>query len=80
MKTVGKWEGDLMTIRQCVECSEIQDVFYCGGRYLYGCLWDDMDQIFSSLRVSSPCFQKLSWPARAFLTEKWWEWKERNAK
>ena len=79
VKIVGKWDGILDTIRQCVECNKIQKVFACGGGFLYGQLWEDMEQAFSSLRVTSPCFQKLPLPARQFLTEKWWEWKERNA-
>jgi hypothetical protein len=79
-KVVAKWDGVLNTYKQCLQCKEIQQVFACGNSYFLEQLWDDMEQVFGSLRVSSPCFQALSLEAKAFLTEKWWEWKERSKK
>lgn len=78
-RVVGKWEGCLQTFRQCLPCHEIQIVFACGQGYLYTQLWEDMENVMEALKVTSPCFNQLSVPARAFLTERWWQWKERTA-
>lgn len=77
-KIVQKYEGELCVTRQCEPCHEIQWVFACGKNFTFTTLWEDMEYVFESLRTSSPCFQKLSMPARNFLVDRWWEWKERN--
>lgn len=80
LKTSGKWDGEFMTFRQCFPCGEIQRVFACDRNYQFTTLWDDMEYAFEALTVRSPCFNALSIEARAFLTERWWKWKERNSK
>jgi hypothetical protein len=79
-KVVGLWEGDILTIRQCLPCAEIQDVFSCGNGWQYGGLWEDWNNAdgFANLTVYDKCFQKLSDETRRFLVAKWWEWKERQ--
>ncbi len=75
-KTVGKWDGDLLTLRQCLMCSEIQRVFSCGEGFTYGTLWDDMDEMaFPDLTTASECFKELSTPAKEFVLERWRKWK-----
>ena len=78
---VGKWDGVLQTFRQCPCCHEIQQVFSCDQGWLYGGLWESWDDLdgFANLTVRDPCFNKLSMEARAFLTKRWWDWKERQA-
>jgi hypothetical protein len=76
----GKCEGSIWRQNICRFCEEIQEVFSCDGGVEYGNLWEQMDDyILPELKVTSPCFQKLSLETRQFLTNKWWNWKERNA-
>ena len=81
-KVVGKWEGKLMTIRQCLPCNEIQKTFSCGDGWLYGDLWEMWRdaQGFETLTVHDPCFRKLSLESQTFLVNRWWKWKERQHK
>ena len=80
-KVIGKWEGVFETIRQCLPCHEIQEVFSCGKNWLYGGLWEMWDDAngFADLTVHDPCFQKLTDETRRFLVAKWWEWKEEHS-
>ena len=75
----GKHEGELWSQHICLPCYEIAHIFSCDGPVLWGNLWNDMDEvIFPELDANSKCLHKLSNEAKAFLTERWFEWKERN--
>src|SRR5262245_27966413 len=51
-KIVGRWDGELQTIRQCECCHEIQRVFCCDG-WIYGELWEGMEeQSFPELKMA----------------------------
>jgi hypothetical protein len=79
-KATGVWEGEWNTYTQCLPCMEIQRTFSCGGSWLYEGLWEMWDEAdgFSTLSVYDKCFQQLSLPARQFLVDRWWKWKERS--
>ena len=79
-RTVIKDRGVVDTYRRCALCAEIQRVFACGKSFLFSQLWEDMQDAFPSLRVTSPCFNQLSMEARAFLTARWWKWMEDQAR
>ncbi len=79
MRLGGKYEGQMWDAIVCSCCYEINTVFACGGPTEWGNMWEPMEEyIIPELTVSSPCFNKLSMASRAFLTQKWWEWKERQ--
>lgn len=74
-RIVGKWDGELMTFRQCEPCYEIQHVFCCDG-WIYGELWEGMEeQAFENLTMSGDCWDQLSAKSKAFLLARWREWK-----
>lgn len=76
----GKCEGYMWHEKACALCVEINKVFSCGNGTVWGNFWEDMwDYVLPGLTVHSPCFNKLSMPARAKVTEKWWKWKEAQA-
>ncbi len=76
MQVGGKCEGQFWQETLCLLCHEIANVFYCNG-VMYGNIWEEIeDYAFPNLRTSSPCFQKLSLPAREHLVRRWWKWKE----
>lgn len=74
-KIVGRWDGELMTFRQCECCYEIQHVFCCDG-WVYGELWEGMaEQAFPDLKMSGECWDQLTPQSKAFLLRQWQEWK-----
>ena len=76
----GKCEGYFWHGSICRLCREIGDVFAYGNGRTYGNLWEEIEEvIFPDLTVRSPCFNKLGLEARGFVTERWWNWKERHA-
>ena len=75
----GKCEGEMWRASICVYCYEINNVFSCDGGPEFGNLWENMEYVFEDLSVRSGCLHQLSNEARAFLTAKWWDWKERRA-
>lgn len=71
----GHYEGHFWQEKICAICHEIAKAFYCGG-VMYGNIWDEIqDVVIPELTVNNSCFNSLSMPARAVLTEKWWDWK-----
>lgn len=76
-KVTGKFEGDFFTVRTCLFCAEVRDVFSCGESYaLGGQLWEDMRGIaFPKLTTASPCFANLKPSSKLRLLNIWAEWK-----
>lgn len=75
-KHVGKYEGQILTYRTCLLCVEIRNVFTCGKGWMYGSLWEELEEYgFDRLTTASPCFTKLSAKAKAFTLERWRTWK-----
>jgi hypothetical protein len=73
---VGKWEGELQRFDTCYLCHEIRAVFSCGEGWIWGQLWEDMQELaFPHLTTATDCFQELSPPAKAFVIERWQRWK-----
>lgn len=73
----GKCEGQMWHEIVCAPCFEINETFSCGNGAEWGNFWEAMwDYVLPELRVTSPCFNKLSMEARVKVTEKWWKWKE----
>lgn len=75
-KMVGRYDGQFLTYRTCLLCVEIRTIFCCGEGWMFESLWDDMrEYAFERLTTASPCFTKLSAKAKAFVLERWQEWK-----
>lgn len=74
-KIVGKWSGQIITIRECECCYEIQRVFCCDG-WVYGELWEGMrEQAFEHLAMAGECWDQLSSKSKFFLLKEWNDWK-----
>ena len=75
-RAVGKSDGQMWTYKTCLLCVEVRRVFYCGGGYFFGMLWDDMqEQAFPQLTTASACFRELSPEAKAVVLDRWMRWK-----
>lgn len=73
-RVVGKWEGDFSTIRTCLDCADIRDGLTCGNGFLYGALWSDIREV--SDQLTTACFNKITRAsAKAYLVERWRQWK-----
>jgi hypothetical protein len=73
----GKFDGVMFACDTCDLCREIRNVFSCGEMSpVYETLWDSMrDAAFPVLTTASKCFTELSPAAKAFVLERWREWK-----
>ena len=72
----GKCEGDMWSMKVCLLCDEIGNVFACGHGRSYGNLWEMMqDNAFPLLTTASPCFTNCSAAAKAEVIRRWREWK-----
>jgi len=72
----GRYDGDWYVYRTCALCVEIRTVFTCGKGFYFETLWEDMaDYAFERLTTASECFTQLSPAAKAFVLERWRNWK-----
>lgn len=73
----GCWDGIVDTFKTCLSCVEIRNHFSCGRGFIYGQLWDDLEQnFFPDMKAGGPCMKGLSPAAKSRLFElrmKWWE-------
>lgn len=63
-----------VTYKTCGPCVEIRTHF-CDGSWLYGGLWEDMENCFPELVAGGPCLKGLSAAAKAKLFAQWRDWK-----
>lgn len=80
-KIVGKFEGEFLRYRTCLDCANIRRGFSCNG-WVYTQLWeefegggsDDHDALFQSF--SESCVAKVETAsAKAYIAERWRKWK-----
>ena len=78
----GKWDGEVGSYAICLQCREIRAALYCDGEYVFGELWDDVEeQIFREHGLTVECIDKLSTPeAKGLLQQRWMAYVERKAK
>jgi len=56
--TDGDWWYE---VRTCLSCVEIRNHFACGSGWLYGQLWEDLEQnFFPDMKAGGPCMAGLS--------------------
>ena len=56
----GIFDGGPSSFKTCLSCVEIRDHFACNG-YIYGQLWDDLEQnFFPDMKAGGPCMEGLS--------------------
>lgn len=74
--SAGKWEGDLMDYKTCLDCSNIRKGLVCdGGTYGVGDMWNEIKEVFPDMKTTA-CLAKIKTPgAKAYLLERWREWK-----
>lgn len=71
-------DGDTWTThRTCASCYEIRTHFACGRGYVFGQLWEDLEEnFFPDMKAGGPCMEGLSPAAKTRLFERrmtWWE-------
>lgn len=70
----GSWDGELSTVRTCLDCMHIRDGFACEGSYGHGELWSDLADVFGE--INTGCLAKIETAsAKAYLMERWRKWK-----
>jgi hypothetical protein len=75
----GKYDGEMFDVVTCAICEEIRSAFTCAEYDQTGPpsgeLWADIqEQMFPS--ITTACFDKLRSPeAKAYLRQRWMEWK-----
>ena len=73
-----KSEGSLSTFKTCLLCVDVRSVFYCGGAFYIGTLWEEMEeQAFPYLTTASECFRELSVESKRVVMDRWNAWKFR---
>src|SRR5258706_5117559 len=71
----GRWEGEFCQYRTCLLCVEIRDHFACGNGWLFGCVWEQIEENFyPDMKCGGPCMTGLSPEAKTFLVERRMEW------
>lgn len=71
----GRWEGEFSVYCFCIDCSSISRGLSCGDGRMFGNLWDDVtENLFPEMTTG--CLQKIDEPsAKAYLIQRWQEWK-----
>lgn len=73
----GCWDGDVSTFKTCFSCVEIRDHFACGSGWVYGQVWNDLEEnFFPDMKAGGPCMEGLSPEAKGRLFERRLDWLE----
>lgn len=48
----GFYEREWLTYRTCLDCKYIRDGLRCGQSWMFGSLWEDIDQIWEEIQFS----------------------------
>ena len=68
-------DGSWQVARTCLSCVEIRDHFRCGRGYVFGLLWEDLEErFFPTMAAGGPCMDGLSPAAKARLFERRMAW------
>jgi hypothetical protein len=66
----GMWDGEISTYKTCSTCVSIRDKFYCGGGWMFGGLWYDVENCVLP-KLTTGCLEGLTAAAKAVLIECW---------
>lgn len=71
----GKWDGEMIAFKTCLECEEIRAALCCDG-FTYGLLWENAkEQVFPTMKIG--CINSLETAAaKQKLMDAWREWLE----
>jgi len=73
----GIWDGKPGRYKTCLSCVEIRDHFSCGEGFIFGALWEQMeDNFFPDMKAGGPCMEGLSPVAKGRLFELRLAWLE----
>jgi len=73
-RVTGKWEGDVKTIKTCLDCMNIRDGLSCDGGFTHGTLWESIREVFDQMNTG--CLAKIETAsAKAYLVSRWRKWK-----
>jgi len=79
-RVTGLWGDSIDTFKTCLSCVEIRDHFACGNGFIFGQVWEDIENnFFPDMKAGGPCFEGLSPEARGRLFELRLKWLEDNA-
>ena len=71
----GLYDGHIDTFRTCLLCVEIRDHFACGEGWLYGEVWNQLEEnFFPDMKAGGPCMEGLSPAAKQALIDARMEW------
>lgn len=60
----------------CELCDELRGHFFCSGAYLFGELWEGLqEQLWEGGAFKFECLSGLGIPAREFVLARWRQWK-----
>ncbi len=73
----GMWDGDWSVYKTCLSCVEIRDHFACGNGWLFGELWNQLEEnFFPDMKAGGPCMTGLSPEAKSRLFDLRLKWLE----
>lgn len=71
----GADDGKPIRHKTCAACVEIRGHFSGSEGWIWGCIWEDMENCFPDLTAGGPCLEGLSAAAKTKLFEMWRKWK-----
>jgi hypothetical protein len=67
----GIWDRRANSYKTCLSCVEIRKHFSCGGGWIYGEVWSQLEEnFFPDMKAGGPCMAGLSPGAKARLFER----------
>jgi hypothetical protein len=69
------WDERWYSMRTCLLCVEIRDHFACGEGYIYGEVWNQLEEnFFPDMKAGGPCMEGLSPQAKRYLIDRRMAW------
>lgn len=67
----GKWDFGVMTYKTCLACVDVRDSLACDGHWVYGALWETMQEVGAE-NFGASCLNKLDTVAGKEKLRAWW--------
>lgn len=69
------WDKRWHAMRTCMLCVEVREHFACGNGYIWGEVWNQLEEnFFPDMKCGGPCMDGLSPAAKQWLIDKRMEW------
>lgn len=71
----GVWDGSWSTFKTCLSCVEIREHFACETGWVYGEVWQQLEEnFFPDMKAGGPCMEGLSPEAKERLFTRRMRW------